>query len=96
MWITNALVTFEGTPTVTSSFCALQSCCGDATVRPFLTGKACTSIGCHGCRTAGKLGPELLYFGIPYMLFPKIVSALQHLQPAMGKLVTRQQYPAAK
>lgn len=86
MWIANSLIYHDGGPRCTANFAGMQASCGDATVIPILTGRVNFSVGCYGCRSAGKLPDDKMYAGIPWSMMEKVLSGLRGLRKAMGKL----------
>ena len=86
MWIANSLLFETGGPRITANFAGMQASCGDVTALPILTGKVNFSLGCYGCRSAGKLKDDEMYVGIPRARVEEVISGLQGLQKAMGKL----------
>lgn len=88
MWVANSLLFATGGPRITANFAGMQASCGDVTALPILTGKVNFSLGCYGCRSAGKLKDDEMYVGIPTSRIDDIVYGLQGLQRAMGELET--------
>lgn len=88
MWVANSLLFETGGPRITANFAGMQASCGDVTALPILTGKVNFSLGCYGCRSAGKLKDDEMYVGIPISRVNEVVSGLQGLRRAMGKLET--------
>jgi len=86
MWVANSLLFETGGPRITANFAGMQASCGDVTALPILTGKVNFSLGCYGCRSAGKLKDDEMYVGIPRARVEEVVSGLRDLRRAMGKL----------
>ncbi|MEM2838480.1 MAG: DUF169 domain-containing protein [Thermoplasmata archaeon] len=86
MWVANSLLFETGGPRITANFAGMQASCGDVTVLPVLTGRVNFSLGCYGCRSAGKLKDDEMYVGIPKARMEEVISGLQGLRRAMGKL----------
>ncbi|MGQ9583068.1 MAG: DUF169 domain-containing protein [Thermoplasmatota archaeon] len=86
MWAANALLFREGGPRITASFAGMQASCGDVTVLPFMTGNVNFSLGCYGCRSAGKLGEDEMYVGVPVGRLAQLVDGLKGLRRAMRNL----------
>lgn len=86
MWVANAMIYHEGGPRIQASFAGMQASCADVTAIPFKTQQVNFSLGCYGCRSAGKLGDEEIYVGIPMAKVKSIVTGLKGLRRAMGKL----------
>jgi len=84
MWIANAFLYDQGGPRLTANFAGMQASCGDATVIPYKTGRVNFSVGCYGCRSAGGLGPEEMYVGLPARELPRLVTNLMGLRRAMA------------
>lgn len=76
----------EGGPRLTANFAGMQASCGDVTVLPFREKEVNFSLGCYGCRSAGKLDDNEMYVGIPREKMDKVISGLHGLQDAMEKL----------
>lgn len=91
MWIANSLLYATGGPRITANFAGMQASCGDSTTLPLKTGKVNFSLGCYGCRSAGKLRDEEMYVGIPWSTIHSVVGGLIGLRKAMGKLEARAQ-----
>jgi len=86
MWVANSLLFETGGPRITANFAGMQASCGDVTALPILTGKVNFSLGCYGCRSAGKLKDDEMYVGIPRARVEEVISGLRGLRRAMGKL----------
>jgi uncharacterized protein (DUF169 family)/NAD-dependent dihydropyrimidine dehydrogenase PreA subunit len=86
MWIANAMLFETGSPRVTANFAGMQASCGDVTAIPILKGEVNFSVGCYGCRSAGKLADEEMYVGIPIQRLGNIVNGLRGLRKAMSHL----------
>jgi len=86
MWVANSLLFETGGPRITANFAGMQASCGDVTALPILTGKVNFSLGCYGCRSAGKLKDDEMYVGIPSARVEEVTAGLQGLRRAMGKL----------
>jgi uncharacterized protein (DUF169 family)/NAD-dependent dihydropyrimidine dehydrogenase PreA subunit len=86
MWVANALIFMKGTPRITANFAGMQASCGDVTAIPIKTGEVNFSLGCYGCRSAGKLGDDEMYVGIPKGKLTEVIEGLKGLRRAMGKL----------
>jgi uncharacterized protein (DUF169 family)/NAD-dependent dihydropyrimidine dehydrogenase PreA subunit len=86
MWVANSLLFRTGGPRITANFAGMQASCGDVTAIPILTGNVNFSLGCYGCRSAGKLGEDEMYVGIPMARMDEVLSGLRGLRRAMGKL----------
>jgi len=86
MWVANALLFEKGTPRITANFAGMQASCADATTVPIKTGEVNFTLGCYGCRSAGKLGDEEMYVGIPSSKMNEVLKGLRGLRRAMGKL----------
>jgi len=86
MWVANSLLFKTGGPRIAANFAGMQASCGDVTALPILTGNVNFSLGCYGCRSAGKLKDDEMYVGIPKSRIGEVVSGLQGLRRAMGKL----------
>ncbi|MDZ7850102.1 MAG: DUF169 domain-containing protein [Halodesulfurarchaeum sp.] len=65
MWVANSMLFEDGGPRVTANFAGMQASCGDVTALPYEEGEVNFSLGCYGCRSAGKLGASEMYVGIP-------------------------------
>ena len=86
MWVANSLMFDEGGPRIAANFAGMQASCGDVTAVPVMTGKVNFSLGCYGCRSAGKLKDDEMYVGIPTAQLVQVVEALYGLRRAMGML----------
>jgi uncharacterized protein (DUF169 family) len=86
MWVANSLLFGTGGPRVTANFAGMQASCGDVTAIPIMTGNVNFSLGCYGCRSAGKLGDDEMYVGVPMSRMVDVISGLKGLRRAMGKL----------
>ena len=86
MWVANALLFETGTPRITANFAGMQASCADATTVPIKTGEVNFTLGCYGCRSAGKLGDDEMYVGIPIGKLEEVLKGLHGLRRAMGKL----------
>jgi len=86
MWVANAFLFKDGGPRLTASFAGMQASCGDVTALPFVSGKVNFSLGCYGCRSAGKLGEDEMYVGVPIGRLAELVSGLKGLGKAMRNL----------
>jgi len=86
MWVANSLLYSSGGPRITANFAGMQASCGDVTVVPILKNMVNFSVGCYGCRSAGKLADDEMYVGIPYGKLGSIVSNLKGLRKAMSSL----------
>jgi len=86
MWIANALLFESGSPRISANFAGMQASCSDVTTLPILTQKVNFSLGCYGCRLAGKLADEEMYVGIPTARLQEIVKGLKGLKRAMEGL----------
>jgi len=86
MWIANAYLFEEGGPRITSNFAGMQASCADATVLPYITKNVNFSMGCYGCRSAGKLADDEMYVGIPIQQLDGVIRSLKGLQKAMKNL----------
>ena len=65
MRVADSLLYHEEAPRIAADFAGMQTFCGDATNLPLLTGKTSFTLGCYGCRSAGKLEDDEMYVGIP-------------------------------
>jgi len=86
MWVANALLFEKGTPRITANFAGMQASCADVTAVPMKTQEVNFSLGCYGCRSAGKLSDDEMYVGIPSGKLEAVVKGLKGLRRAMGKL----------
>lgn len=86
MWVANALLFQTGGPRISANFAGMQASCGDVTALPLLTGNVNFSLGCYGCRSAGKLKDDEMYVGIPLRKIEAVLLGLRGLSRAMGKL----------
>jgi uncharacterized protein (DUF169 family)/NAD-dependent dihydropyrimidine dehydrogenase PreA subunit len=86
MWVANALMFEKGSPRITANFAGMQASCADVTAIPIKTNEVNFSLGCYGCRSAGKLEDEEMYVGIPIAKLETVVNGLKGLRRAMGKL----------
>jgi uncharacterized protein (DUF169 family) len=86
MWVANALLYEKGGPRITANFAGMQASCADVTAVPIKTNEVNFSLGCYGCRSAGKLEDEEMYVGIPISKLEVVVKGLRGLRKAMGKL----------
>jgi len=86
MWVANSLLYSSGGPRITANFAGMQASCGDVTVVPILKNMVNFSVGCYGCRSAGKLADDEMYVGIPYDKLGSVVSNLKGLRKAMSSL----------
>jgi len=86
MWVANALLFEDGGPRVSANFAGMQASCADVTALPIITGTVNFSVGCYGCRSAGKLGDDEMYVGIPVGRLAGLVSGLKGLRKAMKSL----------
>lgn len=86
MWVANSMIFEEGGPRLTANFAGMQASCGDVTVYPYKENEVNFSLGCYGCRSAGKLQGEEMYVGIPREKMPTIVSGIRGLRGAMKSL----------
>lgn len=86
MWVANALLFRTGGPRISANFAGMQASCGDVTALPIITGNVNFSLGCYGCRSAGKLKDDEMYVGIPAAMMDEVASGLRGLQKAMGRL----------
>ena len=86
MWVANSLLYETGGPRITANFAGMQASCGDVTAIPILTDEVNFSLGCYGCRSAGKLKDDEMYVGIPRARVEEVISGLRGLRRAMGKL----------
>ncbi|MGQ9587608.1 MAG: DUF169 domain-containing protein [Thermoplasmata archaeon] len=86
MWVANSLLFETGGPRITANFAGMQASCGDIIALPIFTGNVNFSLGCYGCRSADKLKDDEMYVGIPISRVDEVVSGLQGLRRAMGKL----------
>jgi uncharacterized protein (DUF169 family) len=86
MWVANSLLFETGGPRITANFAGMQASCGDVTALPILTGKVNFSLGCYGCRSAGKLKKDEMYVGIPRARVEEVINGLRGLRRAMGML----------
>lgn len=78
MWVLLAYFNATG-ERVMGSTAVLQATCVDATVIPYLTGKANYSLGCYGCRDATDLMPDETVLGVPGNLIGPLAGALEFL-----------------
>ncbi len=67
--------------------------CSTIFVSPYLTGKACSSLGCFGARTFVKVKPEEVFLGVPLELFPQLVENLDSLLEGRPDLDSMLQEP---
>ncbi|MHA1427656.1 MAG: DUF169 domain-containing protein [Candidatus Helarchaeota archaeon] len=51
----------------------MQASCADATVTPILKNDVNFTVGCYGCRSAGKLADDEMYVGIPFNQLESVV-----------------------
>jgi len=86
MWVANSLLYSVGGPRITANFAGMQASCGDVTVVPILKNMVNFSVGCYGCRSAGKLADDEMYVGIPSEKLSSVVSNLKGLRKAMSSL----------
>ncbi len=86
MWVANALLFYAGGPRITANFAGMQASCGDVTALPILSNTINFSLGCYGCRSAGKLGDNEMYVGIPLSRMGRVVSGIRGLQKAIRSL----------
>jgi uncharacterized protein (DUF169 family)/NAD-dependent dihydropyrimidine dehydrogenase PreA subunit len=86
MWVANALMFETGSPRITANFAGMQASCADVTAIPIKTKEVNLSLGCYGCRSAGKLDDDEMYVGIPINKLDAVVKGLKALRRAMGKL----------
>lgn len=86
MWVANSLLFETGSPRITANFAGMQASCADVTTVPIKTGEVNFTMGCYGCRSAGKLDDEELYVGIPVKKLEEVLRGLKGLKRAMGKL----------
>lgn len=86
MWVANSLMFHSGGPRMSAAFAGMQASCSDVTALPLMTGKVNFSLGCYGCRSAGKLEEDEMYVGIPWKLFESVVVGLEGLRKAIGAL----------
>ena len=86
MWIANAFLFDSGSPRITANFAGMQASCADATGIPYATKNVNFSVGCYGCRSAGKLADDEMYVGIPYRQLKMVVENLRGLGKAMKNL----------
>jgi len=86
MWIANAMLFETGSPRVTANFAGMQASCGDVTAIPILKGDVNFSVGCYGCRSAGKLADDEMYVGVPIQQLDGVIRSLKGLQKAMRNL----------
>ena len=86
MWVANALLYEKGSPRITANFAGMQASCADVTAIPIKTDEVNFSLGCYGCRSAGKLEDDEMYVGIPISKMETVVKGLKGLRKAMGKL----------
>jgi len=59
---------------------SVQAACADATAVPFLCQHSNLSLGCFGCRKSTDMEPHEMLLGIPAVLFPGIVDAVEELE----------------
>ena len=86
MWVANSLLFAKGGPRISANFAGMQAACADSTTLPVQSGKVNFSLGCYGCRSAGKLADGEMYAGIPIGKLEAVVEGLKGLRRAMGKL----------
>lgn len=86
MWVANALLYEKGSPRITASFAGMQASCADVTTVPIKTMEVNFTMGCYGCRSAGKLEDDELYVGVPFNKLEEVLNGLKGLRRAMGKL----------
>ncbi len=86
MWIANSMLYSSGGPRIIANFAGMQASCGDVTVVPILKNMVNFSVGCYGCRSAGKLADDEMYVGVPYEKLDSIVDNLKGLRKAMSSL----------
>lgn len=86
MWIANAYLFDSGSPRIMANFAGMQASCADATGMPYATNNVNFSVGCYGCRSAGKLADDEMYVGIPYRQLKMVVENLKGLGKAMEHL----------
>jgi len=86
MWVANAYIFAEGGPRLSASFAGMQASCADATTVPLLTKNVNFTVGCYGCRSAGKLADDEMYVGFPVEQLNGVVGNLKGLRKAMGNL----------
>jgi uncharacterized protein (DUF169 family) len=86
MWVANSLLFETGGPRTTANFAGMQASCADSTVMPIVRQEVNFSLGCYGCRSAGKLGDEEMYVGVPMKRLNQVADGLRGLRRAMGKL----------
>lgn len=86
MWVANALLYEKGGPRITANFAGMQASCADVTAIPIKTKEVNFSLGCYGCRSAGKLEDDEMYVGIPISKLETVMTGLKGLRKAMGKL----------
>lgn len=86
MWVANSLLYEKGSPRITANFAGMQASCADVTAVPIINQEVNFSLGCYGCRSAGKLGDDEMYVGIPMNRLESVVKGLSGLRRAMGAL----------
>lgn len=86
MWVANALMYETGGPRIAANFAGMQASCADVTAIPIKTNEVNFSLGCYGCRSAGKLEDDEMYVGIPFSKLETVIKGLGGLRKAMGKL----------
>jgi uncharacterized protein (DUF169 family) len=64
----------------------MQASCAVVTAVPIINQEVNFSLGCYGCRSAGKLGDDEMYVGIPMNRLESVVKGLSGLRRAMGAL----------
>lgn len=89
MWAANAMMFEKGSPRITANFAGMQASCADVTAIPIKTKEVNFSLGCYGCRSAGKLDDDEMYVGIPINRLDTVVNGLKGLRRSMGNSMMR-------
>jgi len=69
---------------ISAEMAGIQSVCSDTTAQPYLTGKACFSLGCDGSRKYSGIADDEMVMGFPVELLPEIAAAIPIVTTAPG------------
>jgi uncharacterized protein (DUF169 family) len=69
---------------ISSEMAGIQSVCSDTTAQPYLTGRACFSLGCDGSRKFSGIADDEMVMGFPVELLPEIAAAIPVVTTAPG------------
>ncbi|HVP24949.1 MAG TPA: DUF169 domain-containing protein [Methanomicrobiales archaeon] len=69
---------------ISSEMAGIQSVCSDATAQPYLSGKACFSLGCDGSRKFSGITDDEMVMGFPVEMLPEISEAIKVVTTAPG------------